>query len=120
MDGDLLPRCPDCSALMRQANRGLTFKKRGPAYVCPVAERNTVRDRAGNVFRLPGDRHTSLRLWHPDELGDTAWERGRDRRQDERRRASADPYFGPERRRAERRQGSRVEVAERQPSFAGR
>jgi hypothetical protein len=120
MDGDLLPRCPECGAFMRQANRGLTFKRRGPAYVCPVAERNTVRDRAGNVFRLPGDRHTDLRLWHPDELRDSDWERGRDRRHDERRQPSPSPYFGPERRLADRHKGSRVGVAERQPSLAGR
>jgi hypothetical protein len=108
MVSELLPRCPECGSLMRQANRGLTFKKRGPAYVCPVAEANTLRDSSGQIFRMSGDRHTRVQPWRAEELLEALWARGIDRRRDDRRRA-AGPYEGVERRRGDRRDGGSAE-----------
>ncbi len=55
------PTCPDCGAALRQTRKGATLAKRGPAYVCPMAE-------SGRGKRTADDKHTYVRVWTIDEL----------------------------------------------------
>jgi hydrogenase maturation factor len=63
------PHCPVCGATMRQTRRGATLQKRGPAYVCPVDEAETVPDAEGRLSRVPDAKHAqSRRVYEAHEL----------------------------------------------------
>jgi len=57
------PRCPDCGVAMRQTRRGATLARRGPAYVCPVSEREVKRAADGRLYREPGAKHTYVQVY---------------------------------------------------------
>ncbi len=64
-----MPDCPLCGAPMRQVNRGATYRKHGPGYVCPVDEGEEKWDDARRrYYRDPGAKHPYLRKWSLDEL----------------------------------------------------
>lgn len=68
-DEDTNPVCPICGAPMRQTRRGATLRKRGPAYICPADEAETVADTGGRLSRVPGARHAqSRRVYEAYEL----------------------------------------------------
>lgn len=62
------PRCPVCQEPLRQIRRGATLVKRGPCYVCPVAESEIYQDGAGRLHRFGWAKHTSTRTYEEHEL----------------------------------------------------
>jgi hypothetical protein len=60
------PACPICGATMRQTRRGATLNKRGPAYVCPVAEYERQKDDRGNIV-MTGS-HPFVAVYEADRL----------------------------------------------------
>jgi hypothetical protein len=62
------PTCPDCGHEMRQTRRGATLARRGPAYICPVAESEVYADGRGHLHRIDGAQHDRTRSWSPAEL----------------------------------------------------
>lgn len=61
------PPCPECGAAMDQVRRGASLRKRGTAFVCPVA-RNEHR------LNVPKDdrKHKFVAAWLPEELAGAA------------------------------------------------
>ncbi len=62
------PTCPDCGAVMRQTRRGATLAKRGPGYVCPVADQEQTKDADGRLRRKVDAKHTYIRVWSENEV----------------------------------------------------
>ena len=67
-----MAHCPECGAEMRQTRRGATYAKRGPAYVCPVAEGEVKRDSEGNLYRDEGAKHQFTRVYEEWDLSESA------------------------------------------------
>ena len=61
------PACPVCGSPMRQTRRGATLARRGPSWVCPVAERECVADARGHLKMIPGALHTDVRAYRGEE-----------------------------------------------------
>ena len=62
--------CPVCGARMRQIRHGPVLRKKGPGYVCPVAEAEffTRYDARGHLQRRRGALHPWLRVWSEEEV----------------------------------------------------
>jgi hypothetical protein len=60
--------CPQCGAGLHQTRRGATLAKRGPSFVCPMAQREVTRDERGHRVWAAGARHSRLRVWNAAEL----------------------------------------------------
>jgi len=60
-------KCPVCGAEMRQIRRGATLERRGPAYVCPQAEKEVFRDERGHLRRVAGAAHDRTSVYENGE-----------------------------------------------------
>jgi hypothetical protein len=52
---------------MRQIRRGATLERRGPAYVCPQAEKEVFRDERGHLRRVAGAAHDRTSVYENGE-----------------------------------------------------